>query len=357
MIRFFFILLASVIALIQILASLSVYVNPADFVWPAFFGLGFPFILLANLAMIVVLLFSSKKILVLIPLATLALTWGNVVSTVNISIPSHSEGELKLMTWNVKNFDLYDWSKNPETKSSMFQIIEESNPDILCLQEFYTDFKKHNNLEQLLNKMGYKYYHFEPTFQLDKNRRKWGLITFSRFPIAGKGLIKFEEGSKLNACIYTDLIMENDTVRVYNLHFQSIQFDEDDYEYLEQVSQNPYPNIASKRIASKIKTGFEKRSVQAVKVAENKNEYQGKTIVCGDFNDSSVSFAYNQLAENMVDAFSKKGFGFGKTFVNPTPFLKIDHVLLHNSYKVNSHKIIQKPYSDHYPVIVTFYPQ
>jgi endonuclease/exonuclease/phosphatase family metal-dependent hydrolase len=138
------------------------------------------------------------------------------------------------------------------------------------------------------------------------------------------------------------------------MHLQSIQFDEDDYEYLEEISQKPYPNIAPTRLLKKIMVGFEKRATQVQKVAEHKNNFTGKTIVCGDFNDTSVSYAYHTLAKGMQDSFSKKGFLFGKTFVNPTPFLKIDHVFLHNSFKVNSHRVINQPYSDHYPVIVTF---
>lgn len=354
MIRTFFIFIALFIAIGLLASSYSVYINPAEFVWPAFLGLGFPFLLIVNLIMIFILAFSSQKVWMIIPITALIFSWKNVTSTLNFSIPKSKEGEIKLITWNVKNFDLYNWTNNLETSEKMMELIIEQNPDILCLQEFYTDVRKHKNLENILKSLGYKYFHFEPVLTLDNQRRKWGLITFSKFPITNKGSILFNDGSRLNTCVYTDIQLENEVVRIYNMHLQSIQFDEDDYEYLENVSQKPYPNIAPSRLLTKVKIAFEKRANQALKVAEHKNNFEGKSILCGDFNDSSVSFAYNTLSKNMVDAFSEKGFLFGKTFANPTPFLKIDHVLLDKSFIVNNHTIINKPYSDHFPVIVTF---
>ena len=38
-------------------------------------------------------------------------------------------------------------------------------------------------------------------------------------------------------------------------------------------------------------------------------------IICGDFNDTPVSYAYQQLGDNMIDAFLESGNGIGKVLV------------------------------------------
>jgi endonuclease/exonuclease/phosphatase family metal-dependent hydrolase len=335
-------------------SSLSVFIPPDMLVWAGFLGLGFPVVLIFALLTLLFAIISASKAGIVISAVALILCGKNVLGTVNFSIPTKSENELTILTWNVKNLDLYNWSKNAETKEKILQVLKENRPNILCLQEFYTDNEKHPNLERIRKELGYAYHYFGETFTLSNGKRRWGLITFSDFPVKNSGKITFVDGSKLNACIYTDVEIEGETMRIYNLHFQSIQFSDDDYEYLEKISQNPYPNVASRRIISKIKTGFEKRAIQAEKVALHKMEFEGRTIICGDFNDTYVSYAHRLLGRNMQDSFARKGNGLGKTFVNPTPFLKIDHVLLDKAFKVNSHKVLKKPYSDHYPVKVTF---
>ena len=54
-----------------------------------------------------------------------------------------------MISWNVKNFDLYNWSKNLDTREEMMELIKKENADVLCLQEFYTNNQLFHNLEYL----------------------------------------------------------------------------------------------------------------------------------------------------------------------------------------------------------------
>ena len=56
---------------------------------------------------------------------------------------------------------------------------------------------------------------------------EFGIATFSRYPIVDKGRIDFPN-SKNNLCIYTDLQIGKDVVRVYNAHFESLHFSADE---------------------------------------------------------------------------------------------------------------------------------
>ncbi len=238
----------------------------------------------------------------------------------------------------------------------MIKLLEEKSPDILCIQEFYTEkFGKFQNIKEIKKRLGYKYYYFGETFNIKKNK-KWGLVTFSKFPIINKGQIKFEKGSRLNSCIYTDIAFAKDTIyRVYNTHLQSLHFGDKDYEYLKELQKEKKGDVeGSLNIAKKLKNGFIKRAKQAQLIKLHQKDFKGKSIICGDFNDTPTSFAYHVLAKNMQDAFKEKGFGFGNTLVNPTPFFRIDFILLDKNLRINNYTTYKKTYSDHYPVQVFF---
>ena len=43
------------------------------------------------------------------------------------------------MSFNVRLFDLYNWSNNEKVKSNILNFIKNENPDIICFQEYYYD--------------------------------------------------------------------------------------------------------------------------------------------------------------------------------------------------------------------------
>lgn len=340
-----------------LVAGFSKYINPIISWIPAFFGMTYPFLLLINILFLFLwFLFFKKKSFVLISLFAIVFTGTSFIATINISAPERTLKEVSILSWNVKNFDLYNWSKNKETHELMMQLLEEKKPDVVCFQEFYTESTgSFKNIKEIKKRLGYKYYYFGETFSI-RNNRQWGLATFSKFPIKDHGQIKFEKGSRLNSCIYTDIEFAKDTVfRIYNTHLQSLHFGNDDYEYLKELKDQQKHDVKnSLKIGRKIKSGFVKRAKQAQQISAHKNKYSGKSIICGDFNDPPTSYAYHLLSENMQDAFKEKGIGFGNTLVNPTPFFRIDFMLMDPCLKINSYKTYKKDYSDHYPVQVYF---
>lgn len=344
-------------AILLVISGLAKYFNPIEFWISAFFGIAYPFLLLINIFFFLfMLIFSSKKRKSLISVIAIVITWSSFSSIANISAPVRTVKEISILTWNVKNFDLYNWSNNTETHNLMMSLLKEKDPDVLCLQEFYTEKKgKFKNIKELKKILGYKYYYFGETFNI-KNKKKWGLITFSKFPIKNEGQIKFDKGSRLNSCIYTDIEFAKDSIfRVYNIHLQSLHFGDEDYDYLKKLKEEQKPDVESTlTIFRKLKLAFSKRAKQVQIIAKHVKDYSGKSILCGDFNDTPTSYAYNILSQNKNDAFKEKGLGFGKTLVNPSPFFRIDFVFMDKVFKINSYKKYKKEYSDHYPVQVYF---
>jgi endonuclease/exonuclease/phosphatase family metal-dependent hydrolase len=145
------------------------------------------------------------------------------------------------------------------------------------------------------------------------------------------------------------------TLRLYNVHFQSIHLGYEDYaaiDEMEQKRQGKWQNV--KGIMRKMKQAYTNRALQAKKVRQSLNSYDGAKVLCGDFNDVPVSFAYNTVRGEMQDAFVEKGSGFGATFVNKLSIFRIDHIFMGPEIKTGSYKTIKEPLSDHYPVCVTF---
>ncbi len=265
------------------------------------------------------------------------------------------------MSYNVRNFDLYNWSGNKKTRSRIMDLIRKENPDIICFQEFYTDDEEFHNEEYIRDSLGYKYHYlhvtddkwYKNTEHMKWHHLLWGLAVFSRYEIVDTGLVRFGEKSG-NQCIFADLRIDGKPLRIYNTHLQSMHLNYDDYDAIEELSENQNTNwYRVKNIFRKMKHAYAKRADQAKAVHEHVSAHQGQKIVCGDFNDSPVSYSYQTISSGLNDAFVERGKGFGESFNSKLGFFRIDFVLPDPSIRVNSFRSIHRTLSDHFPVVVT----
>jgi endonuclease/exonuclease/phosphatase family metal-dependent hydrolase len=343
-----------------ILSYIAPYINP-DVFWPtAFFGLAYPIFILVNMLFLLYWLIRRRK-LWMISLGVLVLGWTIQGRTFQWRFASPAPAPkncMRVISYNVKLFDLYNWSHNADTRSKIFKLIDAEKPAIFCVQEFFTeDEGEFQNLDTLRQLLSLPYTHVEYTVTLRKTDH-WGVATFSKYPIVATGHIVFNSRSN-NRCIYSDLLVEGDTIRVYNMHLQSINFGYVDYKFLSDLKAGKDVTDEaerSKNIIRRLNIGFVRRSRQADAVAENIAACPYPVIVCGDFNDTPVSYVYQTISKNLTDAFVESGTGFGKTFVNPLPFPRIDYILhskQFQSYNFNVNQ--QQGLSDHYPIMCDIY--
>ncbi|MDV3197467.1 MAG: hypothetical protein Q8884_02675, partial [Sweet potato little leaf phytoplasma] len=73
-------------------------------------------------------------------------------------------------------------------------------------------------------------------------------------------------------------------------------------------------------------------------------------IIMGDFNDTPVSYALNNLTKGMQNSFQKKGSGLAITYNGDFPNFQIDYILATPQFDILSYNIIKESFSDHYPV-------
>lgn len=327
-------------------------------------GLGFPLLLILNI-LFVLLWMALLDWLLVLPLFSLILHWELIHST--FSIPSRDEDlygrGIKIMSWNVKNFDLYNWSGNALTRAKMFSLIKRENPDIICFQEYYTDNGRiFDNTKYFRDTLGYKHYSFLPTASINKYSRKrggiveqrWGLAIFSRYPMINHGALPFSN-SRHNSLMYADLQIDGDTMRVFNTHLQSIHLGYEDYSAIERIEQEQKSDwIMLRSIARKLAVAFGKRSDQAREVSALIKQSPYARIVCGDFNDTPASYAYRLISEDMQDPFTEFGKGFGPTYNGMFSLLRIDFILLPSTFSPLRYRVLREDLSDHYPVLLDF---
>ncbi|MBX2845492.1 MAG: endonuclease/exonuclease/phosphatase family protein [Saprospiraceae bacterium] len=334
-----------------ILGLLSTQVNPKSF-WPiSYFGLAFPAFLLIILLFFFYWLFTKNKKF-FFPLLLLIVGWQNVTSFFSVSpfTSKSPDNALKIMSYNVRNFELYHWEENDEKRDEIFDLIREENPDIVCFQEFYSG-QNHTTTAGVAKALDMPYSYFEVGLTNKKNY-SFGIAIFSKYPLTNKARIKL--GTKGNLAQKADVIKGQDTLSLFNIHLASVRFSREDYSYIEELKDDATKagkRSQTKQIANKLKDGTIKRSIQAHSVKARMEDSPYPVVVCGDFNDTPVSYAYQVLADNMQDTYQKTGFGVGHTFNDILPLFRIDYILVSPNFKVHNTKVIQKKISDHYPVI------
>jgi len=338
-----------------LISYLAPVVNPSKF-WPiAFFGLAYPYLLLGNVILVIYWLIR-KWLYVFLSVACIAIGWK--VLNKNIGLrpmrtysTTPNRNLVKVMTYNVHNFKRYGSKNDISTKQDILQIIRDEQPDVIGFQEFYSRNKgQYDMLDSIQNILNSNNYYF---LSVVSNRSEAiGMALFSKFPILSHGLIQLASSrASENQCIYADIRKNDKTFRVYSVHLQSIRFDPEDYRYLNNVEpQQGKPEGSAMRLGAKLKNAFVKRSEQVFKVKEHAAACPFPYLITGDFNDTPTSFAVNQMAKGLKNAFVEKGSGLGRTYNGSFPNYQIDYVMASPQFDVVDYHIIEKRLSDHYPV-------
>lgn len=271
-----------------------------------------------------------------------------------------STEHVKLMSWNVRLFDLYNWTKNKVTRDAIFKELHAQDADILCLQEFFYSSDKifFRTKDALMNEFRYTHYHDRYT-QRTRLDQHFGIATFSAYPIIAKGDIKFPENPN-NQCIWSDIATKNDTIRVYNAHLASYHFGDEDYKFIERLDTDTDSDsirTGGLRILKRLHRGFDLRSDEVERIAAHMAKSPYPVVYCGDMNDVPMSFSYNELRGDRRDAFSESGSGSGATYVGFLPGLRIDHILMDPSLSSWNFQTLQVELSDHRPISVMIAPK
>ena len=274
-------------------------------------------------------------------------------------------GDIRVMSWNVSQFDILVNKKEPAIRDRMIDLINGYKPGIACFQEmvaadtlinlntaYYRQYSFYSVYE-FLDKLHFPDYYYTYNFKEDfMQGQHFGLIIFSKYPIIKKQKISYYPYDYNSSFMYVDVVNGADTLRVFNIHLQSLKFSVENLQYIDNPSIESKQDLQkSKSLIGKFKNGFLKRQLQADRVKTEIDASPYPILLCGDFNDVPNSYAYQKIGDGLQNAFVKKGAGLGRTFTGIAPTLRIDNIFLDQKYQVDQYTRIQKKLSDHFPII------
>ncbi len=330
----------AVVALMM--AYLSGYISPVKWWLPSFFGLAYPVIVVVNLIFIVFWLIISPKYL-LISLLSLVSGWGLLSRYVQLQEKTTESGDVKIMSYNVHHFRGDDIDSQEKTSNKIIHFLNEHQPDIICLQEVRLRQNKIFNLGKTVGELD-----FINHYQFARTSNTFGSVTMSRYPIIRMNEIRFEQSR--NITIYTDLLIDSDTVRVFNVHLHSYGIDPKDFGIIDSGLTNEEDLQEARIVGSKLKAGFQMRASQVEAIRALIQESPYPVIVCGDLNDTPASYSYHQLSRGLNDAFICSGKGIGRTYINKLPSLRIDYIFHSDKFESFNFQTHNYRMSDHLPV-------
>lgn len=334
------------VVIIGLLAAYAApYVNP-DIVWElAFFGLLHPVFVILNAILLLIWLFKAK-LKFIINLLVLIMGLGSIKKNISFGAETSPvrDGKIKVISFNSKLFGVYD---DDNFFDKFLNLVNEKTPDILCIQEFYNiGLNGSDAINEIKKSTGLKYHYFH-SLKRKNGKSKYGIIFFSRYKIINYGEIDFGDNT-VNLCIFADVNYNNETLRIYNTHLQSLKLARTDYQLLKKIGEDSdYAIQVSKNIFGRLKQAFILRAKQAEALNENIKNCKYPVIVCGDFNDTPQSYAYRKISENMTDCFIESGNGIGGTYTGPLPSLRIDYILHDNSMISYNYLASENFKSDH----------
>lgn len=342
-------------ALALLVSYISVFVHPEKF-WPLqFFGLLYPILLLLSFFFLIYFLLKKSRWL-LLPLLTILLGGKLHFRYVNLGFGEklkieNAQSSFKLMSYNVRLFDFYLSSEEGKNvnKNNILNYVNAQQPDVLCFQEFFytQESENFNTKDTLLALLKTKNYHDRVKFQKNK-KRNFGISLISKYPILSKGEVSFP-GTSSNYCIYADINLGKDTVRVYNTHLQSVRIKNDDVNF--DLDDDEQTNLLRlKTTVRKLKTAYPVRIKQSRLILKHAATSPFPVVICGDFNDAPMSYTYNLFNKNYTDAFRNSGFGFGRTYAGKLPAGRIDYIWHNKSIASDNFNIQSETYSDHHAI-------
>lgn len=334
-----------------LLSAYSPYINPECHPVLSNAGLAFPVFLLGNVLFLVFWLFIYWRYALLSFLTLLACSCQiRTYFPLNFKTAEIPAGTFKLLSYNVMAFD-EDKKHTEEKPNPILKYLQQSDADIICLQEFILGTDKHHLRKADVDK-ALKSYPFRTYHQVGGERTN-GLACYSRFPILSAKPLKYD--SQYNGSMIYTLDIQGDTVTLINNHLESNKLTYADKAVYESMIKDPNANKISngtKLLLSKLAEASEIRSRQARKIAEVIKECTTPyIIVCGDFNDTPISYTHRVITRDLKDAFTQSGHGLGISYNQNKFYFRIDNILISKnlqSYNCTVDSSIKD--SDHYPI-------
>lgn len=233
-------------------------------------------------------------------------------------------GTLKVMTYNTRSF-IDD--RGERCLDSVVSIIEELRPDIICFQEMGFS----GLVDSMLQPLRYK--------SLPKSLSRVDLspAIYSRHTIIAASRI-----DTMKNFVWADVVVNKDTIRVFNNHLHTTAIRQEDEDYIENHQYLEEEGNVDKlgNMVTRLAANNKLRSVQVDTIASIIGASPYPVIVCGDFNDIPVSYTYRRMSRRAEDVFRQVGRGYSSTYRGFFDMLRIDYILLDEGFTPLEYEVI-----------------
>lgn len=298
------------------------------------FALLMPVVLLVNLAALVWWAVRSKWVVLLMPLAALVLNLGYISAMVQL--PDFKDAgdphDIRIATLNVNGFRRL--GSMPATAGAVAAMMDREQVDVLCLQEFM------DNREFPADSIGKVFARRMPYFIYEG-----GIALASRYPILDHKYVRFPDTS--NDYLRADLLVGEDTVRVFSVHLQTSGIDQLRHRFRKDYNRDAPVD----KMLGELEHNSKIRAEQVGEIRAEMDASPYPVILAGDFNDTPSSYTYRTMKGDMTDGFRDCGSGYGGTFRYLGGVLRIDYIFYDDTFEGIRYYMPAEDISDHKAVV------
>lgn len=332
-------------AALFVMSAYGGHIHPGTWAWAVTLTLLFPFLLLADVTCMVVWLVACSRrwamnFAALIVCAPALRTY----MPINIAEPV-PKGCIHVLSYNT--FGMGEASVDTITFRQTLNFLRQSQADIVCLQEAAYPVKYKKEVEQSTARWRY-----QDTLLLP-GQSTAQLAFYSVYPILKRKVVN--SPSNAHYSIVYELKIQKDTVVVVNNHFVTNSMNETDKEaYTRLVSvedqDSTYEDLL--HLLGKVNAAGVKRAVQVDSLIHCLDSIGDKPmIVCGDFNDSPLSYVHTALTRRLNDAYTHTGIGPGISYHETLMYFRLDNILYSHHFRPFGARVMkEQKMSDHYPI-------
>ena len=323
--------LTIIFSLALLVACIVPYTDSASL---AFFSLAVPTLICINIIFMFYWLFKKKFLMLL---STSVLLYGYITFGAFVKLGTNATTVTKtptlgLMSYNSQGFHGIRGESQSDVDQDIIEFISLENPDILCFQEFDHKKVRTDNFDA--------YPHRFVDYEFGAPRVRVIQAIYSKYRIIDNGILEFPSSG--NSAMFADVIVKKDTLRIYNLHLESLK-----------IRPGNIKKERSDKLLGRLRKSFQKQQQQSDIVRAHMDASPYRNIVCGDFNNNQFSSVYFNLKRDLKDTFMEKGSGYGATIdFWKFPF-RIDFILVDPSFEVVSHQNYDIDLSDHEPIMAS----
>ena len=315
----------------------STFVSPCEHPTISLLGLFFPVFLIINIAFIFFWLIF-RFALIWIPILGLVVVASYAMDYCPINTRVYgSDSAVCILTYNLGGV------QTDEDRREVIEFLKEKSPDIACFQEMNGTLMNMSDFLRMTDSMHY-------------NRIiGYGKYILTRFPVLGD-TIHIDYPTRANSSMACWILCQGDSMLLVSNHLESNALSAaEKSEYKDMILEPEREKVEQngRLLRRKLGGAAHFRGAQTDTLCAIIDRNAGKSMVmCGDFNDTPISYTYQKLTKRLNCAFRKTGRGTGFTYKQSGIYVRIDHIFCSDDWQcLKCYVDDEVRASDHFPVV------